>query len=101
MQLLKSNQVRHFHGFTDADEDYLAAVLKALQAGVIPRNTTKRLRGAIDDAMKAAGGFAPLKFLHLLRQNIPDALLYPPDTPQTNPNTAKREVILSAYLRET
>ena len=98
IRLLKAREIRYFHGFTDADEDYLAAVLKALRAGIIPRNTTKRLRNEINAAMK--GGFSPLKVLHLLKQNIPDTLLYTPAAPQHNPNTAKREVILSEYFVE-
>ncbi len=97
IRLLKSREIKRFKGFTDDNESYLAAVLDALQAGIIPRNTAKRLRNELNAEMKS--GFSPLKLLHLLKKNIPDAILYTPTDPQqANASAAKREVILSEYL---
>lgn len=95
--LLKSNPVKDFKGFTDDDETYLKMVREAFEAGIVPRNTSKRLRNALNQAMK--GGFNPLKFLTLLKKNIPDALLFTP--PQQTPDTLSErgEVILSEYLK--
>jgi len=97
IRLLKSRDVKRFKGFTDDDESYIAAVLDALQAGIVPRNTTKRLRNEINAAMKA--GFSPLKLLHLLKKNIPDAILFTPAHSQASALSAKREIILSEYLQ--
>ena len=94
LRLLKTREVRHFAAFTDADEDYLGTVRRALEAGNIPGNTAKRIKDAIDASMTA--GFDPLKLLHALKRHIPETLLYPRTPAQAN--TAKREVILSEYL---
>ena len=95
LNLLKTTDVQRYPGFTDADETYLQAVRQALEAGNLPRNTAKRLKDAINAQMTT--GFNPLKLLHLCKQHIPDAVLYPraPTSPQP---TAPREVILSEYL---
>ena len=96
IRLLKSKDIKRFKGFTDDNESYLSAVLDALQAGIIPRNTTKRIRNELNTEMKS--GFSPLKLLHLLKKNIPDTILYTPSDPQTNASFSKREVILSEFL---
>jgi hypothetical protein len=97
IRLLKSKDVKHFKGFTDDNESYLTAVLDALQAGIIPRNTTKRIRNELNTEMRS--GFSPLKLLHLLKKNIPDIILYTPGDPQANASAAQREVILSEFLQ--
>jgi len=96
IKLLNSKPITNFKGYTDEDETYLKLVRQAFEAGIVPRNTSKRLRSALDQ-MK--GGFTPLKLLNLLKKNIPDALLFTP--PQSSPDSLSErgEVILSEYLK--
>ncbi len=99
IRLLKSREIKQFKGFTDDEENYLNMVRKALQAGIIPRNTAKRIRRELNAEMKK--GFSPLKLLHLLKNNISDAILHASNESQANDSVAKREIILSEFLRST
>lgn len=91
--VLRSATIRLFKGFTDEDEAYLARVRKALDDGALPKKTLARVK---QDVEKSGGN--PLKILAAFRQYIAPTLLR--DEPDgTNPNfSARREVILSAYL---
>jgi hypothetical protein len=94
IQLLKSNDIRYFQGYTDEDEEFLTAVLKALELGIIARNTSKRIKQQIDKESNRA----PLKVLSIFKKNIPTNLLEDQyDTPQARTKD-KREVVLSEYL---
>jgi len=83
--------MKQFQGFTDDDEDFLKAVLKAFEDGVIPKNTSKRLKQELEKEAQ------PLKALAIFRNNIPLALLTDGQVPRGGELTA-REVILSEYL---
>ena len=78
-------------GFTDDDEDFLKAVLRAFEDGVIPRNTSKRLKQELEQEIN------PLKALAIFRNNIPLALLTGGHAAQGR-ELHTREVILSEYL---
>jgi hypothetical protein len=91
--------VTSFKGFTDDDETYLKTVREAFAAGIIPRNTSKRLRNELNRVMR--GGFNPLKLLTLCRNTVPDALLFTPPRPTLGPHSERGEVILSEYLKFT
>lgn len=94
IQLLKSNDIRYFQGYTDEDEEFLTAVLKALELGIIARNTSKRIKQQIDKESNRA----PLKVLSIFKKNIPTNLLEDQyDTPQARTKD-KREIVLSEYL---
>ena len=88
---LKAREMKQFQGFTDDDEDFLKAVLKAFEDGVIPKNTSKRLKQELEKEAH------PLKSLAILRNNIPLALLTGGQMPRGRELTT-REVILSEYL---
>ncbi|MHB8910991.1 MAG: helicase-related protein [Syntrophales bacterium] len=88
---LKAREMKQFQGFTDDDEDFLKAVLKAFEDGVIPKNTSKRLKQELEKEAH------PLKSLAILRNNIPLALLTDGQMPRGRELTI-REVILSEYL---
>ena len=89
---LKAKEIRHFKGFTDEDEEFLKRVLEAYEAGIIPKNTTKKIKKAIEREIN------PHKVLATLKRFIPTSLLSGKKT-ATVPPLAKREIILSAYLK--
>lgn len=84
--------VRSYQGFTDEDEEYIRLVLAAYADGVIPGNTTRRIKRAIEHELN------PLKVLAVLKMNIPDTLLGI-ERPGQSFARARREVILSEYLK--
>ncbi|TAL15880.1 helicase [bacterium] len=90
---IKGSDVKHFKGFTDDDEDFLKAVLRAFEDGVIPKNTSKRLKPELE----RAGVDAPLKILGILKKNIPASLLEGKRQLKADGSNV-REVILSEYL---
>ena len=88
---LKSQEVRHFKGFTEEDEEFVKSILKAFEDGVIPKNTSKRLKDEIEKESN------PLKMLAILKKNVPYNLLS--SDPTIRPSDQHvREVILSEYL---
>lgn len=88
---LKGNDIKHFKGFTDDDEDYLKAVLKTFEDGIIPKNTSKRLKAELEREIN------PLKVLAILKNNVPMSLLSGDRSSQSF-GYQVREVILSEYL---
>jgi len=94
IQLLKSNEIRYYKGYTDENEDFLKVVLKAFELGIIAKNTSKRIKQQIDKEKD----LTPLKILGIFRKNIPMNLLEEQyDTPKARVKD-KREVVLSEYL---
>jgi superfamily II DNA/RNA helicase len=88
---LKGNDIKLFKGFTDDDEDFIKAVLKAFEDGIIPKNTSKRIKAELEKEIN------PLKVLAILKNNIPVSLLTGSHSTQTFDHYT-REVILSEYL---
>jgi len=91
IKLLKAKEFRIYQGFTDDDDDFLKAVKQAFDNGVIPKNTSKRIKQEIERETN------PLKMLAIFRKNIPAALLAVGMTTQSR-DLRPREVILSEYL---
>lgn len=91
LRRLKAREIRRYQGFTDEDEAFIRQVIKALEDGVIPRSTSKRLKQQIEKTAE------PLKVLNLLRQNLSETLLQSYMQQQTGP-VDRREVILSEYF---
>ena len=89
---LKSQEMRHFKGFTDEDEEFVKSVLTAFEDGIIPKNTSKRLKDEIEREV------SPLKVLAILKKNVPYNLLNSAQTVRS-PVPYAREVILSEYLK--
>ncbi|OPY09689.1 MAG: RNA polymerase-associated protein RapA [Syntrophus sp. PtaB.Bin001] len=89
---LKSREMKNFQGFTDDDENFLRAVLRAFEYGIIPRNTSKRLKQELDREIN------PLKVLAIFRNNIPPGLLMTDARGSRESERQTREVILSEYL---
>ncbi len=93
MKRLKTKEMKDFRGFTEDDEDFLRSVLKAFENGIIPRNTSKRLKTEIEKEIN------PLKMLALLRKNVPNSILSTASIGQQTGHD-RREVILSEYLKK-
>jgi hypothetical protein len=91
---LKAKEFRLHPGFTDEDEEYIRQVLSAYAYGVIPKNTTRKIKRAIEREIN------PHKVLGLLKNHIPYTLLgFKPSGKSALP--ARREVILSGFLAGT
>lgn len=89
---LKAREVRYCRGFTDEDEEFLRRVLNAYDSGIIPKNTTKKIKKAIEKEIN------PHKVLAAFKKFIPASLLGGKDSAAVRP-FEKREIILSVYLK--
>ena len=88
---IKVKEFRKFAGFTEEDEEYIRLILSAYNDGVIPLNTSKKIKKAIEKEEN------PLKVLGILKVNIPYNILGV-EQPVKSPELIKGEVILSEYL---
>jgi len=88
---LKVKEFKNFSGFTDEDEEYIRLVRSAYDDGIIPLNTSKRIRRAIEKEKNK------LKILGVLKMNIPYNILGVKQPGQIK-ESLTREVILSEYL---
>lgn len=88
---LKAKEMKLFPGFTEEDEDFLMSLLGAFESGIIPKNTSKRIKKEIEKEIN------PLKVLALLRKNINTSVLDAGAASQVG-GQDRREVILSEYL---
>jgi len=92
LKVLKSNQVKHFKGYTDDDDDYIKKVIALLEDGALPRQTTRTV------AREVAKDPDPLKILARLRGNIPWEFFKEPVAGRASLAAEPREVILSEHL---
>jgi len=88
---LRTASFRDNPRLTDEDEGLVSHVTKAFESGVIPRNTSRRIKRAIE---KEAN---PLKVVAILRTEVPASLLRESTSPPLVP-LGHREVILSEFL---
>lgn len=91
LQRLKTREIRQYHGFTENDDELIREVIQALEDGIIPRNTSKRLKQKLEKVSE------PLKVLKIIRENLSETLLQSYPT-QRAVSMDRREVILSEYL---
>jgi len=87
--------------FTDEQEDYLKKVIRQLEEGAIPKQTTKKTLKALNKVI--TDGLSrqlldPLKVLAVLKHTIPERLLEGHYAEYPHRFSGKREVILSLYL---
>jgi len=92
LRVLKSNQVRHFQGYTEDDECYIRDVVTQIEEGGLPRQITKTLHKALSKETN------PLKILGLLRRHVPSDFLKETAAEGAAQTSGPREVILSEYL---
>ena len=92
LQFLKSNNIKHYKGFTDDDEGYLAEVIKLVEEGALPKQTLKTLLQALSKEIN------PMKILGELKLNIPQEFFQQTVAESAAATGGPREVILSEYI---
>jgi len=96
LRILKSSEIRKFKGYTDEDELYLANLIRLLEEGGLPKQSSKTLLKELDrELMK---GVNPLRVLALLRANIAEEFFRETVAETAAQTSGPREVILSEYL---
>ncbi len=92
LKILKSNQVKHFKGFTEDDESYVKEVINLIEEGGLPKQTAKTLVKELSKEIN------PLKILAKLKTNIAPEFFKEPLAESAAQTSGPREVILSEYL---
>jgi len=92
LKILKSNQIKHFKGYTDDDELYIKELINLIEEGGLPKQTAKTL---VKELSKETN---PLKILAKLRTNIAPEFFKEPIAESAAQTSGPREVILSEYL---
>jgi len=97
IRILKA--IRDFRQFTDEQESYLAKLLKRLEEGGLPRQTTKKALQELNKAVKSGGNaINPLKILALVQKYVPRQLLEGHFIDSSGNINSPSEVILSEYM---
>lgn len=92
LRILRSNEVKLFQGYTEDDESYIKSVIKLLQEGGLPKQTTKTILKKINNEAN------PLKILAYLRAHIAPEFFLETQAESLAQTAGPREVILSEYL---
>ena len=92
LRFLKSNQIKHCQGYTEDDEFYIRDVIKLIEEGGLPKQTTKTLQQALSKEIN------PIKVLGILKKNIPSEFFKDTVAESAAQTSGPREVILSEYL---
>lgn len=92
LRVLKSNQIRHFQGYTEDDELYIKDVTRQIEEGGLPKQITKVLHKSLSREAN------PMRILAILRKHIPPEFLLDTATESAAQTSGPREVILSEYL---
>ncbi|MDP2919433.1 MAG: helicase-related protein [Dehalococcoidia bacterium] len=92
LKILKSKDVRQFKGYTEDDELYIINLIKLIEEGGLPKQTTKTL---VKELSKEKN---PLKILGILRTNIADEFFKETPAESSAQISGPREVILSEYF---
>ena len=92
LKLLKSNQVKHFHAFTDDDETYIKDIIRLVEEGALPKQTIKVLHKALKKEIN------PLRILGILKKNVPREFFRETMAESAAQTSGPREVILCEYL---
>ena len=82
--------------FTDEQEDYLKKVIRQLEEGAIPKQTTKKTLKALDNLKSDLTN--PLRVLAVVQHTIPERLLLSHYAEYPHRFKGVREVILSLFL---
>ncbi|NMB91976.1 helicase [candidate division WWE3 bacterium] len=96
LKYLNSNQIKHYQGFTEDQEQYLKDVIRLLEEGVLPRQTLKVLKQEIDEELKSS--IDPLKVIAVCKRDIPNELFKESLAESSAQTSGPREVILSEYF---
>ena len=93
MRRLRTKEMKNCKRFTDRDHEFRREVLRAFVDGVIPENTTRRIKDELQQESD------PLKALQILREHVPESVLDAQRRRRTERQERRRKVILSAYLQ--
>ena len=88
--------IRNSQKLTDEQEDYLKRVIRQLEEGAIPKQTTKKTLKALNNLKSDLTN--PLKVLAVVQHTIPERFLESHYAEYQHRFSGKREVILSLYL---
>jgi len=94
LKILKA--VRDFRKFTEDQELYLRKVMREVEEGGLPKQTTKKTLQELNRELK--NGLNPLRILGVLQKNIPSDLLKEHIAESAAQTFGPREVILSEYF---
>ncbi len=92
LRVLKSKEIRDFKGYTEDDELYLRELIKLIEEGGLPKQTTKTLTKRLSKETN------PLKILATLRTTIAPEFFKDTMAESSAQTSGPREVILSEYL---
>ncbi len=92
LKRLKAKEIKRCKVFTDDDEAFIQHVMRLLEDGALPKQTTKK----VADALKK-GAVDPLKVLGVLRRNIPRQF-FEMRSGLARHSVSPREVILSSFV---
>lgn len=93
MRRLRAKEMKHCKRFTDRDHAFRRRALQAFLDGVIPENTTRRIKNQLKKEKD------PLQALQILRDEIPQSVLDAQQKRRSERQDQPQEVILSEYLR--
>ncbi len=98
-KLLKMLKVtkRQSQQFTEDQEVYLERVISNVEEEMLPKNTISSIMKSLEKLGKDTSD--PLKVINVLKSSIPDGLLKSHYVQNQTISNAKREVILSMYLK--
>ena len=96
IRLLKSNQIKHFKGFTEEDELFIKKVSTLIEEGALPGHTLKTLVSEFQKDAKT--GINPLKMLAKLKLKIGPEFFIETASASAAQTSGPREIILSEYL---
>ncbi len=94
LKILKA--LKDLRKFTEDQEIYLRKVIREVEEGGLPKQTTKNTLKELQKELK--NGLNPLKILGVLQKNIPSDLLKEHIVESAAQTSGPREVILSEYL---
>lgn len=94
LRILRSKQVKNYQGFTEDDDLYVQKVIKLLEDGALPKQTTKSVAQAL------IGIEDPIKILSKIKTNIPEEFFTEHISHSSADVFGPREVILSEYLKK-
>ena len=92
LRILRSKQMKSYQGFTEDDDLYVQKVIKLLEDGALPKQTTKSVIQALN------GTEDPIKILAKIKTNIPEEFFTEHISHSSANVLGPREVILSEYL---
>lgn len=92
LRILKSNEIKYCKEYTEDDEEYIKKVIRLIEEGALPRQTTKSLQRELSKDTN------PLKILAKLKKTTPGEFFKETASEGAAQTAGPREVILSEYF---